>query len=48
MLQLITTFVQALPPKDIKFAPLNKPQQYTGEEMMTLYEASRLLKLRLT
>jgi phenylalanyl-tRNA synthetase beta chain len=27
-------------PKEIKFAPLNKDQEYTAEELMTVYEAS--------
>ena len=27
-------------PKEIKFAPLNKDQEYTAEELMTLYEVS--------
>jgi len=29
---------EARSPKDIKFAPLNKTQAYTAEELMTLYE----------
>lgn len=29
---------EALSPKEIKFAPLNKTQVYTAEEMMELYE----------
>lgn len=29
---------EARPPKDIKFAPLNKDTVYTAEEMMQLYE----------
>jgi phenylalanyl-tRNA synthetase beta chain len=29
---------EARPPKDIKFAPLGKTQEYTAEELMTLYE----------
>lgn len=29
---------RALPPKDIKFAPLGKSQEYTAEELMTVYE----------
>lgn len=29
-------------PKTIKFAPLNKDQEYTGEELMTLYDVSIL------
>jgi hypothetical protein len=32
--------LQALPPQDIKFAPLNKEQEYTAEEMMALYKVS--------
>lgn len=28
-------------PRDIKFAPLNKQQEYTAEELMELYEVSR-------
>lgn len=35
---------QARPPKDIKFTPLNKTQEYTAEEMMTLYKV-RVLPL---
>lgn len=27
-------------PKDIKFAPLNKDQEYTAVELMTVYEVS--------
>ncbi|KAF8484915.1 phenylalanyl-tRNA synthetase subunit beta [Russula ochroleuca] len=34
---------EAKPPKDIKFAPLNKTQAYTAEELMTLYESDRHL-----
>lgn len=34
---------EALPPKDIKFAPLNKPQEYTAEEMMALYKEDKHL-----
>ncbi|ORY87434.1 phenylalanyl-tRNA synthetase, partial [Leucosporidium creatinivorum] len=34
---------EALPPKDIKFAPLNKTQEYTAEEMMTLYKEDKHL-----
>jgi phenylalanyl-tRNA synthetase beta chain len=29
---------EALPPKDIKFAPLNQTQEMNGEELMTFYE----------
>lgn len=29
---------EALPPKEIKFAPLNKTQEFTAEELMTVYE----------
>lgn len=29
---------EARPPRDIKFAPLNKTTQYTAEELMTVYE----------
>jgi len=29
---------EALPPKDIKFAPLNKEVEYTAEELMKLYK----------
>lgn len=29
---------EALPPKDIKFVPLNQPQEMTAEELMTFYE----------
>jgi phenylalanyl-tRNA synthetase beta chain len=28
-------------PKEIKFAPLNKDQEYTAEELMTVYEVGR-------
>jgi phenylalanyl-tRNA synthetase beta chain len=31
---------EARPPKDIKFAPLNKDTEYTAEQMMELYEVS--------
>lgn len=31
---------EAKNPKDIKFAPLNKTQEYTAEELMTVYEVS--------
>ncbi|GAA5928513.1 hypothetical protein JCM1841_003679 [Sporobolomyces salmonicolor] len=34
---------EALPPKEIKFAPLNKTQAYTGEEMMTLFKEDKHL-----
>ncbi|GAA5891773.1 hypothetical protein JCM6882_006202 [Rhodosporidiobolus microsporus] len=34
---------EALPPKEIKFAPLNKTQEYTAEEMMTLYKEDKHL-----
>ncbi|GAA6032544.1 hypothetical protein JCM8097_004808 [Rhodosporidiobolus ruineniae] len=34
---------EALPPKEIKFAPLNKQQEYTAEEMMTLYKEDKHL-----
>ncbi|GAA5861110.1 hypothetical protein JCM1840_003083 [Sporobolomyces johnsonii] len=34
---------EALPPKEIKFAPLNKTQAYTAEEMMTLYKEDKHL-----
>ncbi|KAI5450987.1 phenylalanine--tRNA ligase subunit beta [Naganishia albida] len=30
-------------PKEIKFAPLNKDQEYTAEELMTVYETDRHL-----
>ncbi|KAJ5599848.1 Phenylalanine--tRNA ligase beta subunit [Penicillium hetheringtonii] len=30
---------EALPPKDIKFTPLNQTQEMDGEELMTFYEA---------
>lgn len=30
----------AKPPQEIKFAPLNKDQEYTAEQLMTLYEVS--------
>lgn len=29
---------EALPPKDIKFAPLNQTQEMNGEELMAFYE----------
>lgn len=29
---------EALPPKDIKFIPLNQTQEMNGEELMTFYE----------
>jgi phenylalanyl-tRNA synthetase beta chain len=32
---------EARPPKDIKFAPLNKDTVYTAEEMMELYEVNK-------
>lgn len=38
LVELTRTRLQALPPKDIKFAPLNKTKEYTAEEMMTLYK----------
>ncbi|KAL4241406.1 phenylalanyl-tRNA synthetase beta subunit family protein [Abortiporus biennis] len=34
---------EALSPKDIKFAPLNKDQEYTAEELMTVYESDKHL-----
>lgn len=34
---------EAKPPKDIKFAPLNKVQEYTAEELMTVYESDKQL-----
>ncbi|EIW61912.1 phenylalanyl-tRNA synthetase [Trametes versicolor FP-101664 SS1] len=34
---------RALPPKDIKFAPLGKSQEYTAEELMTVYESEKHL-----
>lgn len=34
----MATFGQALPPKDIKFAPLNKTQEYDGPAMMALFK----------
>lgn len=37
---------EALPPKDIKFIPLSKDKAYTAEELMTVYEVYRLLKVR--
>lgn len=30
---------EALPPKDIKFTPLNQTQEMDGEQLMTFYEA---------
>jgi phenylalanyl-tRNA synthetase beta chain len=35
---------EARPPKDIKFAPLNKDTEYTAEEMMQLYEVRNLVR----
>jgi hypothetical protein len=32
---------EALPPKDIKFQPLNKDRVYDASEMMELYEVGR-------
>ncbi|TVY83623.1 Phenylalanine--tRNA ligase beta subunit [Lachnellula suecica] len=34
---------EALPPKDIKFKPLNQTKEMTGEEMMTFYEKDKHL-----
>ncbi|KAI5480225.1 phenylalanyl-tRNA synthetase beta chain [Pseudohyphozyma bogoriensis] len=34
---------EALPPKDIKFAPLNKKEEYTAEELMVLYKEDKHL-----
>jgi len=34
---------EALPPKDIKFKPLNQAKEMTGEEMMTFYEKDKHL-----
>ncbi|KAI9685098.1 MAG: phenylalanine--tRNA ligase subunit beta [Bogoriella megaspora] len=34
---------EALPPKEIKFAPLNQTKEMTGEEMMTFYEKDKHL-----
>ncbi|KAF9019237.1 phenylalanyl-tRNA synthetase [Hymenopellis radicata] len=34
---------EARPPKDIKFAPLNKDTEYTAEELMTVYESDKQL-----
>ncbi|GAA6009323.1 hypothetical protein JCM10207_004350 [Rhodosporidiobolus poonsookiae] len=34
---------EALPPNQIKFAPLNKPQEYTATEMMALYKEDKHL-----
>lgn len=33
---------EARPPQDIKFIPLNKTQAYTAEELMTVYEVSKV------
>lgn len=33
---------EARPPKNIKFAPLNKTKEYDAAELMTLYEVSRI------
>mmetsp|Transcript_9805 Transcript_9805/g.16096 ORF Transcript_9805/g.16096 Transcript_9805/m.16096 type:complete len:594 (-) Transcript_9805:539-2320(-) len=35
---------EALPPKDIKFAPLNKTQEFTAEELMEVYKSDMKLK----
>ncbi|GBC07595.1 hypothetical protein RclHR1_07550015 [Rhizophagus clarus] len=32
---------EALPPKSIKFAPLNQPKEYDGEELMKFYETDK-------
>jgi phenylalanyl-tRNA synthetase beta chain len=37
---------EALAPKDIRFVPLNQAKEMNGEELMTFYEVSRLLKKR--
>ncbi|KAM0789338.1 hypothetical protein ACM66B_000171 [Microbotryomycetes sp. NB124-2] len=34
---------EALPPKDIKFVPLNKDKEYTAEELMVLYKEDKHL-----
>ncbi|RPD67105.1 phenylalanyl-tRNA synthetase [Lentinus tigrinus ALCF2SS1-7] len=34
---------EARPPKDIKFVPLSKSQEYTAEELMTVYESEKHL-----
>ncbi|KAI0832472.1 phenylalanyl-tRNA synthetase [Trametes gibbosa] len=34
---------RALPPKDIKFKPLGKTQEFTAEELMTVYESEKHL-----
>lgn len=34
---------EALPPKDIKFAPLNKEQEYDASQLMELYESDKHL-----
>ncbi|KAH9936935.1 phenylalanyl-tRNA synthetase [Amylocystis lapponica] len=34
---------QARPPKDIKFVPLTKKQEFTAEELMTVYESEKHL-----
>lgn len=31
-------------PREIKFAPLNKDEEYTAEELMTVYEVRRALR----
>ena len=31
---------EARPPRDIKFVPLSKSQEYTAEQLMTVYEVS--------
>jgi len=33
----------ALPPKDIRFKPLNQRSKFDGEELMTLYEVMLIL-----
>ncbi|KAF5390579.1 hypothetical protein D9757_002693 [Collybiopsis confluens] len=34
---------EARAPKDVKFVPLNKHEEYTGEELMALYESDKQL-----
>lgn len=38
---------EALPPKDIRFVPLNQTKELNGEELMTFYEVRNLLGMHL-
>lgn len=42
-LRLRSSSYDARPPKDIKFAPLNKEIEYNGEELMELYDVRLVL-----